>query len=341
MPSFVSLVRAPTILAVPFLVLPSLAAADDTTPIHGETFARVSVTVDPDGSGTILVPSPFAVVPETGRVAINVPEAEGILLLEKERILHHFPLPSGSTPVHDLAAAGRLLVAGRHAGEGLSTVDLQIFDLRTGLSIASVQSNNPHLRVDPGAGEQWRVVIDGTRVGVFHPPTAASYPLWIREEGVLPGPVQMARASAGIGFGSGAAWTPEPDGSVSARTRGATVTFADPGLGEFLDPVLDRAVLLGQPVATVRADADGETLLPHEIGVRLVDVAGKRTDFRLQTMAADVKARRLVIQGRPVRVVGDRIYWMYLGRDYLEIRTVPASEIPGTPLAPAPSSRGD
>jgi hypothetical protein len=93
--------------------------------------------------------------------------------------------------------------------------------------------------------------------------------------------------------------------------------------GEFLDAVSDSSILLLQPAATVRADADGEELLPHEIGVRVVELSGARRDVQLRSASQHVKAKRLVIRGRPVRVVEGRLYWIFLGSDYLEIRTAP------------------
>ena len=33
-------------------------------------------------------------------------------------------------------------------------------------------------------------------------------------------------------------------------------------------------------------------------------------------------AERLVVQGRPVQITGDRLYWLFVGFDFLEIRSM-------------------
>jgi hypothetical protein len=308
--------------------LAALAAGSGPPILEGETHARLSVTVDPDESGTILVPSPFAIVPGSDRVVVHVPESGGIFLLEGERILHHFPLPDVAE-LHDIAAAETFFVAGRRFPSGLVTVELRAFDLREGRPLASVESRNPQLRVDLEAEELWRVVIRGSRAGVFHPATGATVPLWDRETGPVPSADQVAGATAGLDWDAETKWVPAPDGSVSRSTRGRSVEVVAPGRGEFLDAVSDRAVLLLQPAETVRADADGELLLSHELGVRLVEEGGVEKDFRLRSMSDDVRATRLVVRGRPIRVHDGRIYWIFLGTDYMEIRTVPVSAIGG------------
>lgn len=287
---------------------------------------RLSVTVDPDPRGTILVPSPFAIVPGGDRVVLNVPESGGIFLLERERILHHFPLPDEPS-WHDMVAAETFFVVGRHLPSGRMTVDLRVFDLRTGTPITTIASRNPYLRVEPPYEELWRVVIGGSRVGVYHPAAGASYPLWDKGSGPVSSSDQLAGASAGIGFSDETQWIPTAGGGVERRQRGRTAEFADADHGDFVDAVSDRAVLLAPPQATVRADADGDLLLSRDLPVRLLDEDGHRTDFRLRSMDEDVRARRLVIQGRPIRVRGGTIYWIYLGVDYLEIRSAPLSAI--------------
>ncbi len=289
--------------------------------------ARLSVTVDPDDSGTILVPSPFTPVPGSDRIVVHVPESGGIFLLEGERILHHYPLDEGE--LHDISATETLFVAGRRISSGRMTVDLRVFDLRSGQSVATVRSKNPYLRVDLAQEEHWRVVVGDTRIGVFHPEAGASYPLWDSETGFVASPDQLAGAKAGIGFVGETKWIPTVGGGVSRHQRGRAVEFATPEQGDFIDGVSDRAILLRQPQATVRADADGDLLLSRDLPVRILDEEGVARDFRLRSMDADVRARRLVIQGRPVRVDDGSIYWIYLGVDYLEIRTVPVSEIEG------------
>jgi hypothetical protein len=299
-----------------------LAHADERArPIEGEPFARVSVTVDPDESGTIEVPSPFTIVPGTKRVAIHVPEAEGIFLLEGERILHHYPREDAV--MHDLEATERMIVAGQRSDGGAVNVILDVFDLETGEKIDHVQSANPYLRIEGEGSDLWRVVVAGNRVGVYQPGAGASYPLWDRDTGYVASSEQIARASAGIGFGGETAWIPHPDGSISRKHRGQTRFVTDVHGGEFIDPVSDRAILLLQPAESVRSDADGDFLLPRELGVRIVDDDGSKHDFQLVSLSSRVRASRLVIQGRPVRVYAGRVYWIYLGIDFLEIRSTP------------------
>ena len=309
-------------------LLAGLAAGPGPPILEGETHARLSVTVDPDKSGTILVPSPFAIVPGSNRVVLHVPESGGIFLIEKERILHHFPLPDVAE-LDDIAAAETFFVAGRRFPSDLVAVELRAFDLLEGRPLASVESRNPQLRVDLEAEELWRVVIRGTRAGVFHPATGATVPLWDRETGPVPSADQIAGATAGLDWDADTKWIPAPDGSVSRSTRGRTVEIVAPGRGDFLDAISDRAVLLAQPAETVRADADGELLLSHELGVRVVEEGGVERDFRLRSMSADVRATRLVVRGRTVRVHDGTVYWIFLGTDYMEIRAVPISAIGG------------
>jgi hypothetical protein len=313
------------------LLLP-LALAGPATggepPLEGTTHARLAVTVDPDATGSIRVPSPFAIVPGSGRVVVHVPESDGIFLLEGERILHHYPLRD-VTELHDMAAAETFFVAGRVIPSGVVTVEIRVFDLLTGRPLASVESRNPGLHVEPEAEWLWRTVIFGMRAGVFHPGSGACYPLWDRATGAVPSAGQVAGATAGLDFGPDTKWIPAPDGSVSRSTRGRTVEVVAAGRGEFLDAVSDRAVLLAPPADVVRADADGEDLLARELGVRLVEEGGAEKDFRLRAMSEDVRARRLVVRGRPIRVQEGRIYWIFLGPDYVEIRTAPASAIGG------------
>jgi hypothetical protein len=209
------------------------------------------------------------------------------------------------------------------------TVELRVFDLLDGRALASVESRNPQLHVDLEAEDLWRVVIVGSRAAVFHPATGATVPLWDRGAGPVPSADQVAGATAGLDFDADTKWIPHPDGTVSRSTRGRTVEIVAPGRGEFLDAVSDRAVLLAQPAETVRADADGEMLLSRELGVRLVEEGGLERDFRLRAIAEHVRATRLVVRGRPIRVHEGRIYWIFLGQDYMEIRTAPVSAIGG------------
>lgn len=309
------------------MLLAANGPAAPSEPVEGRTEARVSVTVDPDDSGTILVPSPFTVVPGSGRIALHVPESDGIFLLQGEVILHHFPLSDRLAELNDLDATADLLVAGRCPLSGRTTAELALFDLGTGRTVDLVSSANPNLRVDFESVDLWRVVVEGDRAGVYHPGAEATYPLWERGGARVIGADQMGQAVAGIGLGAGPRMIPHADGSVSVRERATTRPLASPGEGEFLDPAPGGGVLFLQPAATVRSDADGDFLLPHELAVRLLDAAGNRTDFLLSSVGRDVDARRLVFHGRPVRVRGDRVYWIFLGADFLEIRSAELREL--------------
>jgi hypothetical protein len=306
---------------------PAFAAGSRAEPLEGVTVARISVTVDPDGSGTIQVPSPFTVLPGTDRVALHVPEADGIFLLEGERILHHFPRAPGAPAPQDLESAGDLLAAGAPLLDGRLTADLALYDLAARGLLDRVSSANPFLQVDFEMSDLWRVVVEDDVVGVYHPGAGATYPLWTRAARLIPSSDQMTRASAGIGFGGEVRLAPLADGTVTRHERARATPFATAADGEFLDPVPGDAALFLQPAATVRADADGDFLLPHRIDVRLLTADGDRTDFSLQSIARKVRAKRVVIQGRPVRVRGDHVYWIFLGADYLEIRAANLREI--------------
>jgi len=306
---------------------PGAPAAPPPATVEGRREARLSVTVDPDSTGTILVPSPFTVVPGSGRIALHVPESDGIFLLRGETILHHFPLGDRFTELDDLEASEDLLVAGRCPPSGRTTVDLAVFDLHTGKAVDVISSANPNLRVDFESADLWRVVVEGDRVGVYQPVAEATYPLWERGGTQVIGADQMGQAATGIGFADGEKLIPRVDGSVSVRERATTRTLAPAGEGEFLDPVPGGGALFLQPAVAVRADADGDFLLPHELAVRLLGPDGKRTDFLLSSVDRDVSARRLVFQGRPVCVRGERVYWIFLGADYLEIRSADLSEL--------------
>jgi hypothetical protein len=321
LPAVVALIAA---LAAPLPVVPAALAGGV---LRGETFARLSVTVDPDETGTIVVPSPFTVVPASRRTAIYVPESDGIFLVEGERILHHFPDAAGEEPPDDLDATRNLLVAGRRSDEPYVTAELRIYDLRTGRNVTSFRSRNPNLRVPPEVEELWRVVVGPETAGVYDPGVGASFPLWTREEGPLASSAQMERASTGIGFGGRTKVMPLADGSVSIRHGTHTEPFAGPDEGDFVDAVPGGGVLFLQPAVAVRSDSDGDVLLPPEQPMRLLDEDGRPTDFRLRALDRGVKAARLVIRGRAVRVRGSRVYWIFLGADFLEIRSAELSEI--------------
>lgn len=309
------------------IVTPLSGARAEPKALEGVTVARISVTVDPDDRGTIQVPSPFTVLPGSDRIAIHVPEADGIFLLEGERILHHFPRPPGAPDPEDMDATADLLAAGAPRVTDLVTADLSLYDLRTRKLLDRISTANPYLRVDFEMSDLWRVVVEDGRAGVYHPGAGATYPLWTRDGGVVPSADQMTGASAGLGFGGEARLTPLADGTVALQRRAQTVPFADADAGEFLDPAPDGAALFLQPAVAVRSDADGDLLLPHEIAVRRLAADGTRADFRLDSIDSGVKAKRLVIHGRPVRVRGDRVYWIFLGADFLEIRAATLREI--------------
>lgn len=309
------------------LATPANAARPSAKALEGDTVARISVTVDPDETGTIQVPSPFTILPGTDRVAIHVPEADGIFLLDGDRIVHHFPRPPGAPDPQDLDASDDLLVAGSPRVTDLITADLSIYDLRTRELLDRLSTANPFLRVDFEVSDLWRVVVEDGTVGVYHPGAGATYPLWTRDEGIIPSSDQMTRASSGLGFGGEVRFTPLGDGTVTLQRRAQSFPFAGPDDGEFLDPAPGESALFLQPAVTVRADSDGDKLLSHEIAVRRIAADGTRTDFSLESMDRDVHAKRLVIHGRPVRVRGDRVYWIFLGADYLEIRAANLAEI--------------
>jgi hypothetical protein len=314
--------RAPLLAAAAAIGLAAApnAAARSAKPVEGVTVARISVTVDPDDDGTIQVPSPFTPLAGGDRIAIHVPEAEGIFVLEGERILHHFPRPPGAPVPRDLGADRGLLAAGTPQVTDRITADLTMYDLATGRLLDRVTSANPYLEVDFEMDDLWRVVVEGESVGVYHPGAGATYPLWTREARLVPSSEQMTGASAGIGFGGEVRLAPLAGGAVELHRRAQTVEFAGPDDGEFLCPAPGEAALFLQPAAEVRADADGDFLLPLEIAVRYLSADGRRADFSLESVDHHVSARRLVIRGRAVRVRGDRVYWIFLGPDFLEIR---------------------
>jgi hypothetical protein len=286
-------------------------------------FARISVTVDPDDSGTIQVPSPFAVLPGGKRVAIHAPESGGVFVLEREDILHHFPYATGGSGIDDLAAADGLLAIGQRGRGGHVTATVGICDLHQGRLLEVVRSANPHLRVE-GLGEDlWRVVVTDRRVGVYQPHAGATYTLWDAETGVLEGNEQMASARAGLGLRGDVAWIPSVDGTLERKERGRTERLTHADVGDFLDVVSDDVVLLLQPEIMVRSDAGWDFLLPEELAMRLLDKGGATKDFTLESRTRDVAASRLVIHGRPVCAFGGRLYWIFLGVDFLEIRSAP------------------
>jgi len=321
------LVPAFRILVVVFVWFATIAPAW-STPLAGREAARISVTMYADAAGTIHVPSPFAIVPDTHEIALCVPESDGVFLLRGRRILHHFPLVDSR--VHDLEATSELLVAGRRPEVGRVTVDLEVIDLVEKRSLQRVQSANPFLRVDGPGHEFWRVILSGNRVGVYHPAQGASYPLWIRNEGMVESADQLALASPGTSWGREIAWVPQADGSLSRWERGRTERVAVPDDGEFLDSISDDSVLLLAPSDTVRVDTDGGFLLARHVTIRFVKIGAPPREFRLETTAPDLVADRIVMRGRVARVRDGSLYWIFAGPDYLEVRTLSLAEVLGT-----------
>lgn len=295
--------------------------------LSGDVAARIAVTMDPDSTGTIHVPSPFSIVPGTSDIMLVVPESDGAFLLRGDRILHHFPLPISR--VHDLEVSSELLVTGRRPEVGHTTVDLEIIDFPSRRRLDRVQSANPFLRIQGPGYELWRVVLEGDRVGIYDPSRGASYPLWVRGEGRVLSSDQIALASPGIGWNGALAWMPLSDGTVSRTHRGRSELFTSGDEGEFLEAVTEDSALLLAPTRSVRVDSDGEYLLDRELAIRWRRLDGATRDFRIETTSSDMHAKRIVMRGRMVRVRDAALYWIFAGYDYLEIRTLPLSEILG------------
>ncbi|MFN8177419.1 MAG: hypothetical protein U0167_05800 [bacterium] len=296
----------------------ALAPAAPAAPprVEGRPFAHVAITVAIDSTGTIHVPGPFAVLPGNRRVAVRVPESDGILLLEGDRIVHHFPL-ADSFDVDDLAASDSMLVAGRRPPEGAITVDLFLFDLLTGRMIQRIQSANPFLRAPATGRDLYRVVVEGSRVGVFDPTASASYPLWDRASGVVIGGDQMVQATSGLGFGASAVWIPNPDGSVDLKLPGHSKRLVDPGEGEFVGGAGRETIVLLSPSGA----AEKERELPGELVVHVLEADRAIAELRLVAVSPAVDVERRVVTGRPVQVRDGRLYWLYLGPDFLEVRS--------------------
>lgn len=310
--------RVPWLVILVGLACAPLAARAEPPLVEGEVLARLSVTVE-EGGAAVLVPGPFAVFPDGRRVAVNVPEANGILLVEGDRILHHFPVPA-SPDVSDLAASDSILVAGRRPRGGPVNVELLVFDVVTGRLVQQIQSANPYLRAPAEGIDAWRIVVDGGRVGVFEPSTAATYPLWDRATGLVTGAEQVVRSTSGLGFGEDARWIPKAGGGVDRKVRGRSEPFASPDDGEFVGAAAGDVVVL-MPFDAAAA----ERRLPAEIVVRVLHGEHAIAELRLDARSAAMASERLVLAGRPVRVQDGRICWSRLGPDYLEIR---ATDLP-------------
>jgi hypothetical protein len=306
----------PLFVLAALLALGGAGVSAEAPRLRGEPVARLSVTLAREGDA-VLVPGPFAVLPGGARVAIDVPEADGILLVEGERIVHHFPLPSDVPGFDELAASAQILVAGRRPRGWALSVDLFVFDLATGRFVERIQSGNPYLRPPDEGLDRWRVLVDGERVGVFDPKTAATYPLWDRAAGLVASADQVVRSTAGFGFAGGAAWIPNSDGSVDRKVRGRAEPFSAAGEGEFVGSVGTGVVVL------LVSEAGAERLLPRELVVRVLEGEHAISELRLDAVSASVDAERRVLPGRPVHVVDGKLYWARLGPDYLEVRTAP------------------
>ena len=312
-------VALPALLAAA-TIRPATASSPPSMELRGIPVARVSVSLVPRDGG-VRVPGPFTVLPGGRRVAIDLPEANGILLLEGERIVHYFDLPGDASVWDDMAASPTLLTVGRRIRGGSVYVDLIVFDLRSGKSVQRVQSSNPYLQPPETGRDDWRIVLDGGHLGVFEPRMAATYPLWDRKAGVIAGGEQVVQSISGVGFDADARWIPAPDGSVNRKVRGHSEPFAAPGAGEFLGGLGDSAVVL-----LADDGADGPRLLPRELVVRVQDELTIR-ELRLPAVDEAVVEERRVLSGRPALLSGGRLFWCYLGPDYLEIRSaaIPAA----------------
>ncbi|MCA9750719.1 MAG: hypothetical protein KC591_00895 [Gemmatimonadetes bacterium] len=313
--------RCATLLTSFAVVLSALPAAADPGPLDGELFARISTSLAPDSEGVVAVPGPFAILPGE-RVAIYVPDAGGILVVEGERILHHFAVRA-EPPICDLAASDALLVAGRRLpATGSETVELNAFDLASGEAIPLVRSSNPYLRVGLGEGEDlWQVVVEGTLVGVYHPPSAATFPLWDAKSGPVAGSEQMSLARAGVGLRAGT-WVPMPDGKIERKVRGRTEPFASAVASVFVGGANAATCVVLEP-----ADGDpagGTWDVPREMTIHVLQKDAAPITRRLRSIDDDAPpAKRYVTEGRPVRVVADRLYWLQVDGDHVEIRTAP------------------
>lgn len=289
----------------------SCAVGPLVPPADAETIARLSVTVNPK-KDVVRVPGPFFV--DADRVFLHVPSSSGVFLLSGERIRHHFPLPDAAD-VLDLAASEEWLAVGVRPPDPYA-VDLHIFELENGSLRQRVKSGNPFLRIEPDFAARWRVLVGSEGVGVFHPPAAATYPLWNADTGIVPSSEQVGRARAGLGFGRGDRWIVHPDGSVERGSRGRTDQVVPAGVGDFVGGRADGT-------AFVRVDGAESGTLPREIVLHAYRAGVAVGETRLPTVSRTVKVDRLESAGTPVRVVDDRIFWLYLGYDFIEVRAIP------------------
>ena len=255
------------------------------------------------------LPGPFAVLPGGDQVVLHVPASKGLLLLQGSRIVRHIPLPS-AFPVQSLDASSRFIVAGARPLAGRITIALRIFDPADGKLLARVESANPFLRMSADSSKGWRVVAGASRAGIFHPPTAATYPLWDLTDGVVASADQIGRAQAGIGFEGPNRWVPQPDGSVGRRDPGRTIPVLEAGHGAFIGGLSNGTVLVrgedSAESAVVLAFRNGQAI--GEIRLRVAPPRAARDPHDMP--------------GPLVQVHADRLYWTYLDRDLMEIRTI-------------------
>lgn len=286
------------------------ASAKDASP-KDDVVARLSVTVDPDDAGDVHLPGPFAVTPDGQQAVLQVPVAEGFFVLSGTDILHHFQVPADAG-VRDVTVTSRLLVAGATPQDDRVSVDLFVFDFPARRRLDRLQSANPFLHTS-NHDLAWRVAAGTELVGVFHTQTAATYPLWRRGQGLVPSSEQVGRARAGIGFGD-ERWIPLPDGSVDRWTRGRTENVVPPGGAMFVGGFADGT-------AALLAPGSDPMQLPEEIHLTLHRGGQPVGDVSLPAVSPSARGSRRLLTGSAVRIQGDRYYWLYLGYDYVEIRS--------------------
>lgn len=286
------------------------------TPGMADAVARVSVTLHPDKTGALRLPGPFSVFPGGRQAVLYVPASRGLFVLEQQRIVHHLPLPS-TFQVESLDSSDQLIVAGSRPQGTHVSVDLLVFDRGAGSTLARVESANPFLRVDAEQGRTWRVVAGKEQVGVFHPPTAATYPLWHRSDGLVPSQEQIGRARSGIGLHDGDRWVPHPDGSVERRVDGRTESALESDHGTFVGALDDGTVLM-----RVEESADEPSVLPRELVLHAFRDGNAVGKIRLRSRSSSAVGTGHRTVGPPVQLRGNLLYWLYLGHDYLEVRTI-------------------
>jgi hypothetical protein len=310
----------------------------DAKPKKPEVFARLNVTVSAR-RGAARLPTPFTILPDEKRAAVYVPETGGVLLILGEDVVHHFPIPTvpsdGSSALHDLDASDRFLVGGRWTPGDQTTVELHIFDLQTGSSAAHIETRNPHLggEADEAARLLWRVVIDGGTVGVYDPRLGGSVPLWVEGKGPVESQEQMARVSAGIGFGREEVWIPATNGEVERRLASERFKAEASGGALFLDEAssLPAVTPFDPRLCFVRIQPPGSST-HFDI---FLDAAGPHalTDApRVRIDTSDDWVEKNWIEGRPARVRGGQLYWPVIGQDEIEIqRSRLDALLPSTP----------